>query len=450
MIRRLEKLKSAADALARGDYHARVPEKGRDELSDVAATFNNMAESRQQAEGALRESEARFRSAFADSAIGMALVSPDARLLQVNNSLCQITGYSEKELLEKTFQDLTHPDDLHIGADYLARLLEGEIDAARFEKRYIHKDGHTIWVLITTSMLRDAEGNPLHLVAQTQDITSGKQAERELTLYRDHLEEIVAERTASLDRAEKELKNFAYIVSHDLRSPLTSIQGFAGELRHSLEAIREAVEVGLPAFDQARQDAMKREIEEHIPEALDFILAGVSKMDGLVKAVLELSRLGRRELQHEAVDIKQVVERNLKALAFTIEEQGIEVKLGPLPILNTDRLAMEQIFGNLLSNAVKYQDINRPGIIEVSAEEGEDVTTFHVRDNGRGIAEKDISRVFEIFQRAADHGEVGDGMGLTYTQTLVWLLGGRISCESELGRGTTFSFTVPHGAQGNQ
>ena len=135
---------------------------------------------RKRAEETLRESEERFRSAFEHAAIGMALVRPDGRLYQVNPSFCQMLGYSEQELLATTWQALTHPDDIGVGADQVRRILGGESDSCQFEKRYHHKLGHAIWVVLSFSLVRDAEGNPLHFISQIQDITERKRAEDEL------------------------------------------------------------------------------------------------------------------------------------------------------------------------------------------------------------------------------------------------------------------------------
>ncbi len=418
----------------------RALQKACDELESRAA---QRTEELKVANKALVEKESRFRSVFTDSAIGMAIVSPDARFLQVNRSLCSMLGYSEKALLSKTIQDVTHPDDVQIGADYLCRLLEGGIDAAIFEKRYTHKGGHTVWGSVSTSLLRDAQGAPLYFITQIQDITKRKLAEEELARHQDHLEAILEERSVELARSEKELKDFAYIVSHDLRAPLVSIQGFTGELRHGLRLLREAVEAGLPHFGKAQQAVLKHELDEHIPEAMDFIEASTIKMDALVKAILKLSRMGHQKLCYEPVDIGQLVKQELKTLAYAIETQGITIEQGHLPILYTDPLVMQQIFGNLLSNAVKYMVPGRPGIIKISAEQGSSGTTFHVCDNGRGIAANEIDRIFEIYQRAGDQKEPGEGMGLTYVEALVRRLDGKIWCKSELAEGTIFSFILP-------
>jgi two-component system, sensor histidine kinase and response regulator len=135
---------------------------------------------RKQAEKALQESEQRFGSAFRDAAIGIALVGQDGRFLQVNRSLCRIVGYSEEELLEKTFQEITHPDDLQADVEQVRRMLAGEIKTYHIEKRYFHKNGHVVWILLSVSLVHDQEGEPLYFISQIQDITERKRAEEAL------------------------------------------------------------------------------------------------------------------------------------------------------------------------------------------------------------------------------------------------------------------------------
>ncbi|MEC4814924.1 MAG: PAS domain S-box protein [Scytonema sp. PMC 1069.18] len=135
---------------------------------------------RKRTEVLLQESEERFRSAFENAAIGMSLVAPDRRWLRVNHSLCEIVGYSEAELLASSFQAITHPDDLDIDLNYVQKMLDGEIRYYEMEKRYIHKLGHIVWILLSVSLVRDAEGQPLYFIAQTQDITQRKKAEQAL------------------------------------------------------------------------------------------------------------------------------------------------------------------------------------------------------------------------------------------------------------------------------
>ena len=143
---------------------------------------------RKQAEEALSESEERFRSAFEHAAIGMVLVSPDSRLLKANGSFCQMVGYSQKELESMTWQDISHPDDLDTGIEQMRRMLTGEIDSCQFEKRYLHKRGHVVWVLLSFSLVRDAVDRPLHFISQIQDISERKRMEEALQAAREELE----------------------------------------------------------------------------------------------------------------------------------------------------------------------------------------------------------------------------------------------------------------------
>jgi diguanylate cyclase (GGDEF)-like protein/PAS domain S-box-containing protein len=148
-------------------------------VKGVVVQTRNITE-RKRTEEALREAEERFRRSFDDAAIGMALVAPDGQFLRTNRSLCEILGYVEEELLEKTFQDITYPDDLDADLDQVRRMLVGKIRTYQMEKRYFHKDGQVVWVLLSVSMVHDEEGEPLYFVSQIQDISERKVLEERL------------------------------------------------------------------------------------------------------------------------------------------------------------------------------------------------------------------------------------------------------------------------------
>jgi signal transduction histidine kinase len=184
-------------------------------------------------------------------------------------------------------------------------------------------------------------------------------------------------------------------------------------------------------------------LQEDAPEALGFIDSSVTRMDRFINALLKLSRLGRRELDLEPLDMDALVQATLQTLAHQIEEREVSVTVGSLSEVIADRTSMEQIMGNLLNNAVIYLDPDCPGEIEITAESSPNETTFHVHDNGRGIAEGDMDKVFTPFRRAGRQDVPGEGMGLPYVQALVRRHGGRIWVESEPGKGSTFHFTIP-------
>ncbi|HEY9726993.1 MAG TPA: PAS domain S-box protein, partial [Chroococcales cyanobacterium] len=170
------------------------------ELSKTNERLQTELRERQQVEAALQESEERFRSAFDNAAIGKALVALDGRWLKVNRSLCEIVGYCEQELLATTFQAITHPDDLNTDIDCARQLLEGKIRSYEMEKRYCHKLGHIVWILLSGSLVRDAEGKPLYFIAQIQDITLRKQAEQALRESEERYRAIVEDQTELITR----------------------------------------------------------------------------------------------------------------------------------------------------------------------------------------------------------------------------------------------------------
>jgi signal transduction histidine kinase len=181
---------------------------------------------------------------------------------------------------------------------------------------------------------------------------------------------------------------------------------------------------------------------DYMPEAINHINAAVSKMERLVSAILKLARLGRRELMPQKLDMNKIVRETLASFAYQIKAGGVNVAVADLPETIADRVSMEQIFSNLLGNALNYLDPDRAGEIEISAESRMDETVFHVRDNGRGIKDSDLKKVFNIFERLGNHAVDGEGMGLAYVQALVRRHRGEVYCQSEYGAGTEFTFTL--------
>lgn len=253
----------------------------------------------------------------------------------------------------------------------------------------------------------------------------------------DTLEAAVAERTAELTESNEEIQRFAYIVSHDLRAPLVNVMGFTSEL----EALKgDLIDVGGKPVD----DPERKRIDTEFTESIGFIKAAIDKMEGLIAAILRLSREGRRTFRPEPVDTTVLIEGLADAQRHQTDEAGavVEIQKG-LPVVVADRVALEQIFGNLLDNAIKYLDPSRPGRIDVGGETVGSRVRISVRDNGRGIAQHDHKRVFELFRRSGEQNRPGDGIGLAHVQTLVRSLGGRIVMASELGKGTTFTVVLP-------
>jgi signal transduction histidine kinase len=248
---------------------------------------------------------------------------------------------------------------------------------------------------------------------------------------------------SELQQCREEFKKFAYIVSHDLRTPLINLKGFSAELGFALETVQSALDPLLPHLDDGQRPAVTTAIREDIPESLEFIEFSVKRIDNFMNAVLRLSRMSRRDLVLESLDMDALVQNVLETLADQIGQRRVEVTVkSPLPEVVADRDSMNELMSILLQNAVAYLDPSRLGEIEVAGERHSTETIFSVRDNGRGIAAEDMHKVFEPFRRAGKQDVPGEGMGLVFAQTLVRLHGGSIKCASELGVGSEFTFTV--------
>ena len=275
-------------------------------------------------------------------------------------------------------------------------------------------------------------------------------AQKEIGALNQGLEERVRERTAELGRANEEIQRFAYIVTHDLRAPLVNIMGFTSELEESLKAIQSAFrptdasgEVNpsdRPAAEEARTAVL-----EDLPEAIGFIRSSIRKMDRLINAILKLSREGRRVLTPEALRVDALLKNAAANVQHQVAEADGEVEIeAKVPAVISDRLALEQIFGNLLENAVKYRAPQRPLKIRIRAHESPGRRVIvEIEDNGRGIAEADHERVFELFRRSGDQNLPGEGIGLAHARTMMRNLGGDITLASELGQGTTIKLNLP-------
>jgi len=258
----------------------------------------------------------------------------------------------------------------------------------------------------------------------------------------ENLEAIVAERTADLTAANEEIQRFAYIVSHDLRAPLVNIMGFTSELGSLRDEVFEHVAAARRAAgleESERDHALAHDVDE----ALGFIKASIAKMDRLIHAILKISRDGRRQYRPETVDMNALVGAIVASIEHQVQEAGATIEVGRLPHQTTDRLAIEQVFTNLVDNAVKYLRPDAPGRIRIDCAQTALRHVYTVADNGRGIAEKDRERVFELFRRAGTQDKPGEGIGLAHVRTLVRRLGGTIDIDSTPGAGSTFTISLP-------
>ncbi|HVJ10978.1 MAG TPA: PAS domain S-box protein, partial [Burkholderiales bacterium] len=364
------------------------------------------------AEERLRESESRFRQTFELAASGISHVR-DGRFIRVNRSLCEILGYSEKELLGRTVKEVSHPDDRNVTDSERARIRAGEIEQARFEKRYVRgDDGSVVWADIAIALVRDVFGTPLYEIAVFDDITERKQAEAALQAAHEELK-----------RSNAELEQFAYVASHDLQEPLRMVASYTQLLGRRYDA---------------KFDADGREF-------MSYIVDGATRMKQLIEDLLAYSRVGTKGQEFRPVAVEGALRKALFNLRVSVEEAGAVVTYDPLPTVDADEAQMVQLLQNLIGNALKFRSASVPrihvGVSEINSE-----YQIEVRDNGIGIEPQYYERIFMVFQRLHNKGEYpGTGIGLAICKKVVERHGGRIWVESRTGEGSSFYFTLRRG-----
>ena len=364
-------------------------------------------------EARLKESEARFRQTFELAASGICHVS-EGRFVRVNRSLCEILGYPEKELLGKHVKDVSHPDDRDVTDAERARIRAGEIDSARFEKRYLRKDGAVIWCDIAIALVRDVFGMPLYEIAVFDDITERKDAEAALQAAHEELK-----------RSNAELEQFAYVASHDLQEPLRMVASYTQLLSRRYDS----------KFDKDAREFMS------------YIVDGATRMKQLIEDLLAYSRVGTKGQEFKPVSLEVPLRRALFNLRAGIEEAGAAVTYDPLPAVTGDETQLGQLLQNLIGNALKFRSNSVPRI-HVGVTESPLEWTVEVRDNGIGIEPQYYERIFMVFQRLHNKGEYpGTGIGLAICKKVVERHGGRIWVESrtaqDASQGSSFYFTLP-------
>ncbi len=392
------------------------------------AIFTDITE-RKHMEEALQKSEALHRTLIETTKVGVSAIKESGVIIYVNERLCDIWGYALNEIMGHRVTEFLDEENLKILQEQLAKRRGGGRDP--YEIAWRRKDGKNVSTILAPTPIFDADGHYKGSYGFITDITERMQIEERLQRY-----------AADLERINEEVKNFAYIVSHDLRVPLVNLKGYSAELRTALGVVGANFDAVLPHLAEEKQSEVAMALHEDVPEALKFITTSVSQMDSFINAVLTLSRLGRQDLKPESIDMNTLVRTTMENMSHQIHEREIDVTVGSLPEVVADRTSMEQIMGNILGNAVKYLDPERPGQIKVNAEINNGEQFFRIQDNGRGIAQQDMHKVFTPFRRAGKQDTPGEGMGLAYVQTLVRRHGGRIWCESELGKGTTLTFTI--------
>lgn len=373
----------------------------------AVVTFLDVTD-RKVAEETLQQSESRFRDTFENAAVGVAHVDLEGRWLRVNDRFCEITGYSAGELLDKSFHDLTHPEDLENDVGNFQQLLEGEISHDTREKRYLRKDGATIWIQLTASVSWDGANRPLYVIAVIQDITDRKLVEDQIR------------------RSVKQRDEFLAMMSHELRNPLSAARTATTLL--ATEGVDPQIEV----------------------EARRVLNRQMAHMTRLLDDLLDVSRFttGKLQMQKECIDLCQVIQEAVEAVSAVgiASEVGVKTELTDEPIwIQADAHRMQQAIGNLVTNAIKYSPSGEEVIVRV--EPDGDQVLIRVIDNGIGIAPEMLDSIFEMFvqsESTLDRSCGGMGLGLTLVRLVVLAHQGTVEARSAGGGlGSEFQVRLP-------
>jgi signal transduction histidine kinase len=246
-----------------------------------------------------------------------------------------------------------------------------------------------------------------------------------------------------LARANEEIQRFASVVTHDLRAPLVNVMGFTSELARSLELATTTLQCGQ---DKVALDSAIVAMNKDMTESIDFIRSSTVKMDGLINAILKLSRDGQRQIIPEWIDMAPLLQGVISSLHRQIEQADAIVIVEPsLGSIYSDRFSIEQVFTNIIDNAIKYLEPARRGSIRIRGYKDRDESSvIEVIDNGRGIPPQDHERIFEMFRRAGTRDRPGEGIGLAHVRMTLRRLGGDVDVRSELGQGATFRVKIPN------
>ena len=356
---------------------------------------------------AFRLSKEKSSKAFRSSPDWIVISTLDnGRFIDVNDAFLRITGYRSDEVIGQTAIELgiwVDPDE----RDKMAAIIREQGKIRDHEATFRMKSGEI------RTMLRSAEAIDLEgercIISVTHDITERKQAEEKLRIFADELE-----------KKNKELEQFAYIVSHDLQAPLITIGGY------------------LRLLERRYREKLDSKAGEFIANSIE----GTVQMQSLIRNLLDYARVDTRSMDFEQIDATVILNQALANLNALLDESGAVVNYDTLPEVTADPVLFTQVFQNLIGNAIKFRG-EEPPRINLSAKKEERKWLFSVSDNGIGIPHEQTDRIFEVFQRSHDKSKYqGTGIGLAICKKIIEHHGGRIWVESEPGKGSTFFFTI--------
>ncbi len=372
---------------------------------------------RKQAEEELQETQNYLNNLLNYANAPIIVWDPSFCITRFNHAFERLTELSADQVIGRQLDSLFPESEREESMGYIRRALAGERWEA-VEIPILRKDGTVRTVLWNSATLYGADGKTVATIAQGQDITERKQAEEEVM----RLNRALVERAAELEAANKELEAFSYSVSHDLREPLRTIDGFSRILQKDYA----------DKFDAEGQ------------RFINIIRGGTNKMAQLISDLLAFSRIGRKEMQLLEIDMGGLAEAVSAELRSAVPERKLRFNFKSLPSAQGDPAMIRQVWANLLSNAIKFTRKKRLAVIEVGglAQDGDNI--YYVKDNGVGFEPQYKDKLFRIFQRLHTEEEFeGTGVGLAIIQRIIHRHGGRVWAESRVGRGATFYFTLP-------
>jgi two-component system, NtrC family, sensor kinase len=383
-----------------------------------------------------------FQATFEQAAVGLAHVGTNGRWLRVNSRLCDMVGYPHQELMELTFQDITHPDDLAADLQQLQQVLAGEFSTYSMEKRYFRKSGETIWVNLTVSLVRKPEGPPDYFIAVIEDITRRHRAEqeRDALLAREHQARTEAEELVRSRSAELDMTRNALIQAERLATAGQLAAGVGHEINNPLSYVLANVTFALEELAERELDETMTEVQDALQQAR----RGAERIRGIVRdlrtfASSKFDSLGTVDVRDALEFAVAMAEHQLRLRARLLRDYE------PVPSVVGNESRLGQVFLNLLLNATQALPEGAVSSNQVTLTlrpHQESWVAIEVRDTGCGIPAEHLPRLFEPFFTTKPIGE-GTGLGLSVCHGIVTSMGGQLQVESTPGRGSTFRVLLP-------
>ncbi|MDN3515479.1 MAG: ATP-binding protein [Candidatus Brocadia sp.] len=402
--RPIENLTIATTRLAAGDLGYRLKITRGDEIGFLTNSFNTMAEKLEKANDELR----KLFNAVEQSPVTVVITDTKGDIEYVNPKFTQTTGYTSDEAIKQNSRILkSGKQSPEVYKHLWDTILSGKEWRGEFHNK--KKNDELYWELASISPIRNSAGVITHFLAVKENITERKLAEEKLQ-----------QSATELKRSNEELQHFAYIASHDLQEPLRMISSY------------------LQLIEKRYKGKLDTDADEFIGYAVD----GASRLQKMINALLEYSRVDTSGRQFESTNGAVALEQAIANLKVTIEESGAVVTHDPLPTVMVDGSQFPRIFQNLIGNAIKFRG-KEPPHVHISSRRMENEWVFSVQDNGIGIGPEYHQRLFAIFKRLHGREYPGLGLGLSICKKIIKRHGGQIWVESGHGKGSTFYFTIP-------